>query len=82
MILVPLPDRDARLSILQVKTSVMPLASDVDLGRLADATKGSSGADLENLCREAALLALREDIGALTVNARHFTTAASRLKSS
>jgi cell division protease FtsH len=53
------PDRSGRLKILQVHTRSIPLAKDVDLGALASSTPGMVGADLANLCNEAALLAAR-----------------------
>ena len=53
------PDRDGRVKILQVHTRSIPLADDVDLGALASSTPGMVGADLANLCNEAALLAAR-----------------------
>ena len=53
------PDRQGRLKILQVHTRSIPLADDVDLGQLASSTPGMVGADLANLCNEAALLAAR-----------------------
>jgi cell division protease FtsH len=53
------PDRTGRLKILQVHTRNIPLADDVDLGALASTTPGMVGADLANLCNEAALLAAR-----------------------
>lgn len=54
------PDRASRLAILKVHTRNVPLMDDVDLETLADATEGYVGADLEGLCRQAALLAIRE----------------------
>ncbi len=57
---VPAPDREERLQILKVHTRRMPLASDVDLEELASKTDFFSGADLENLCREAGMMAIRE----------------------
>jgi transitional endoplasmic reticulum ATPase len=57
---LPAPDQEARLAILGVHTRGMPLAGDVDLEALAAETEGSVGADLEGLCRRAALLAIRE----------------------
>ncbi|HBY96869.1 MAG TPA: hypothetical protein DEP84_23470 [Chloroflexi bacterium] len=81
---LPAPDRDARLAILRVHTRRMPLADDVDLEALATASEGFVGADLEGLCRRAALLAIREFLGhapleeaeaALNVCRRHFETA-------
>lgn len=56
---IGVPNRDARLEILQIHTRGMPLSSDVDLGRLADITHGFVGADLAALAREAGMRALR-----------------------
>ncbi len=53
------PDRDGRAKILKVHTRSIPLADDVDLDALASSTPGMVGADLANLCNEAALLAAR-----------------------
>ena len=75
IVLVPAPDRDARLSILKVHSSVMPLGEDVDLPKLVSMTEGFVGADLENLCREAGLNAFREDADAEKVLQSHFLTA-------
>ncbi|KAJ8247838.1 hypothetical protein GJAV_G00251100 [Gymnothorax javanicus] len=61
IIYVPPPDTEARLSILEVCTKSMPLETDVCLKELAQQTHQFSGADLENLCKEAALLALQEE---------------------
>ena len=54
---VPLPDRRGREGILQIHARPLHLASDVDLNLLARTTIGLSGADLANLCNEAALVA-------------------------
>jgi cell division protease FtsH len=54
---VSLPDKKGREGILQIHTRPLSLASDVSLGTLARATTGLSGADLANLCNEAALVA-------------------------
>lgn len=56
---VSIPDKNGRLEILQIHTRGMPLAPDVDLERLAEITHGFVGADLEALCREAAMATLR-----------------------
>jgi cell division protease FtsH len=58
---VQAPDRDGRVKILQVHTRSMPLGDDVDLEVIASTTPGMVGADLTNLCNEAALLAARRD---------------------
>ena len=60
-VVVNLPDRKGREEILKVHTRRVPLAPDVNLGELASATPGLSGADLKNLVNEAALLAARRD---------------------
>ena len=75
MVYVPPPDVDGRLSILKVHTAKIPLDDDVNLAVLAECTNGFSGADLENMCREAALEALRKSIDAVTVNDAHFEAA-------
>lgn len=79
---VPSPDRDARLEILKIHTRDMPLTKNVDLEELADTTDGYSGADIEALCREAAMLALREDMEAKKVHKRHFSEAMETIRAS
>ncbi len=61
-ITIPIPDRNGRLGILEIHSRGMPLAQDVDMLRLADITHGFVGADLEALCREAAMISLRRII--------------------
>jgi transitional endoplasmic reticulum ATPase len=56
---VRVPDREGRLEILRIHTRTMPLAKDVDLVKIADATHGYVGADLKALCQEAAMITLR-----------------------
>ena len=56
---IGVPDRDGRKEILEIHTRGMPLAEDVDLDELAELTVGFVGADLEALCKEAAMHALR-----------------------
>jgi len=60
-VIVPKPDIKGREGILQVHSRRVPLAADVDVNRLARSTPGLTGADLENLVNEAALLAARND---------------------
>jgi len=62
-IVVPLPDLEDRLPILQVHCKDKRLASDVDLTTIARGTPGMSGADLANLVNEAALFAVRRGAG-------------------
>ncbi|WP_455200128.1 ATP-dependent zinc metalloprotease FtsH [Kaarinaea lacus] len=55
-----LPDRNDRIAILKVHIKNKPIASDVDLDKIAAGTPGFSGADLKNLANEAAILAARK----------------------
>ncbi|MBW9223048.1 CDC48 family AAA ATPase [Methanothermococcus sp. SCGC AD-155-E23] len=82
VLLVPLPDKKARLEIFKVHTKKMPLAEDVDLEKLAEKTEGYTGADIEAICREAAMIALRENINADKVEMRHFEEAMKKIKPS
>lgn len=58
-IAIPIPDRFGRSEILEIHSRGMPLANDVDLAHLAEITHGYVGADLEALCREAAMSCVR-----------------------
>jgi cell division protease FtsH len=60
------PDWNGRLAILKIHSRGVPLASDVDLVALARGTTGMVGADLANLINEAALLAARRNLDAVT----------------
>jgi transitional endoplasmic reticulum ATPase len=83
LIYVEAPDMDSRIKILEVHTRSMPLAEDVSLTKIADQTEGYSGADIENLCREAGMQAIREKMDQLeTIEYRHFKEALNKIKSS
>ncbi|XP_039139377.1 cell division control protein 48 homolog B isoform X2 [Dioscorea cayenensis subsp. rotundata] len=79
---VPPPDVESRYEILQIHTQQMKLCADVDLKRVAECTDLFTGADLEGLCREAGMVALREDLSADSVSDRHFLAARSSLRPS
>ncbi len=81
LILIRAPDRDSRLEILKVHTRDMPLDG-VDLEALADQTDHFSGADIEGLCREAAMNALRESAEAAVVKPKHFDAALGAVRPS
>ena len=70
-IYVGLPDIKGREAILKVHAKQKPLAEDVDLNQVARSTAGFTGADLENLLNEAALLAAREDQRFITMADLH-----------
>jgi transitional endoplasmic reticulum ATPase len=75
LIYVPEPDEKSRLQILKIYTKGMPICKDVDLNQLTIATKYYSGADIEALCREAAMHALRRDINSTEVAMKDFLDA-------
>ena len=66
-IVVDRPDKLGRLAILEVHARNVKLAQDVDLKKLAARTPGFAGADLANLINEAALLAARQNLSAVTM---------------
>ncbi|MCO8245203.1 MULTISPECIES: CDC48 family AAA ATPase [unclassified Haladaptatus] len=84
---VPVPDEEARHAIFEVHTRDKPLADDVDLEELATQTEGYVGADIEAVCREAAMAASREfiatvspedigeSVGNVRITAEHFEDA-------
>ena len=74
---VDLPDQEGRLQILEMHTRNKPLAKDVDLTEIAKATFGFSGAHLENLTNEAAILALRENNS--VIRQRHLVEAIDKV---
>lgn len=74
---VPAPDIKGRKGILNVHTRKTPLADDVDLAIIAQATPGFTGADLENLTNEAALIAARNDCK--EVNMSHYELAKDKV---
>ena len=65
-VVVERPDWNGRLSILKIHARSVPLAEDVDLITIARATPGMVGADIANLVNEAALLAARRNLNAVT----------------
>lgn len=76
-VLVDRPDKAGRVQILQVHVRGIRLAPGTDLGQVAALTTGFSGADLANLCNEAALAATRRK--AQEVALRDFTVAIERI---
>ena len=79
IILTPVPDKKTRDEIFKVHTQKMPLSKDVNLSDLAEETEGYVGADIEAICREAAILALREDIKSKEVTLQHFEKALEKI---
>jgi len=82
LIYVPAPDQKTLEQIFKIYTSNMPLDKTVNVQELAKMALGYSGADVEALCREAALNALRKNSEAKEVTADDFTTAMENIKPS
>merc|ERR1711871_1382208 len=68
LIYIPLPDRPARLSVLESTLKKSPIAPNVSLAFMAELTDGFSGADLAELCQRAAKAAIRDAIAADELN--------------
>jgi transitional endoplasmic reticulum ATPase len=82
VVFVPPPDKQARIEIFKVHTKDMPLEDNVDFDTLAEMTEGYSGADIEGLCREAAMTAVRDDWKAKPVSMAHFEVAIAETRPS
>jgi transitional endoplasmic reticulum ATPase len=82
LIYVPAPDPKTLEQIFKIYTSTMPLDKSVNVQELAKQAFGYSGADVEALCREAALNALRKDSEAKEVSMEDFSEAIEKIKSS
>ena len=82
IIFTPTPDDKSRLGILQIHTKGMPLAEDVDLNILAEKTQNFVGADIQSLCREAAILSLRDDMNSEIVSMKYFEEALQKVRPS
>ena len=82
LLYVMAPDLESRKKILEVHTHKMPLANNVSLKHIAQITDGYSGADLENVCREAGMQAIREKMEDIDkIEYKHFEFALSKIKS-
>jgi len=79
IVYVPVSDEKGRLQILKIHTKGMPLDKSVDIKKIAEETEGYTGADLEALAREAAMLALREDIDSEKITIKHFEKAMEKV---
>jgi len=82
IIATALPGKATRLQILKIHTKNMPLAKDVNIENLAERTDKFTGADLQALCKEAGLFALRKDINTKEVIKDDFEKALEKVKPS
>ncbi len=82
VIFTPIPNEEGRKLIFDIYLKKMPIANDVDIAKLTAETEGYVGADIEGVCREAAMIALREDIKSKDVKMEHFLRALEVVKPS
>ena len=82
LVLIHAPDKKAREEIFKIHTKGMPLDKTVNIKYLAESTENYSGADIEALCREAAMLAIREDDKSKKVTKVHFDRAMDSVRAS
>ena len=90
LVFVGMPDADARKEVFAIHTRDMPLADNVELDRLVSETDGMNGAEIEAICREAAMFAVREyidkggtdsceEVRSCTVYMSHFSDGVERV---
>jgi transitional endoplasmic reticulum ATPase len=80
LVMVTPPGTEGRRRIFEIHSKNIPLDDDVDIGEMAAMADGYVGADIEAVCREAAMLALREDFNIEKVSRRHFIDALDKVK--
>ncbi|MCZ7372371.1 MAG: AAA family ATPase, partial [Candidatus Methanoperedens sp.] len=80
LVFVGPPSRSGRLEIFNIHLKNIPLTDDVNKEELADLTDNYVGADIEALCREAAMLSLRENFKNEKVEMRHFRNALKKVR--
>ena len=82
ILLVPVPEKASRKQIFQVHLAAMRTGKDVDIDALVEKTDGYVGADIAAMCREAAMLALRENMKTKDVGMRYFEKALQKIRPS
>ncbi|MBS3172500.1 CDC48 family AAA ATPase [Candidatus Woesearchaeota archaeon] len=82
IIMSPIPDKESREQILKVHTKNMPLGKDVNITLLAEKTPFFTGSDISALVKEAAMLALRQDINVKEITMKHFNEALKKVQAS
>ncbi|MBI2662852.1 CDC48 family AAA ATPase [Candidatus Woesearchaeota archaeon] len=82
IIYIPIPDKAGRKKIFEIYLKKMPIAKNVSVEKLAELTEGYVGADIEGICREAAMIVLRDDEKAKEVKMEHFKKALDVVKPS
>ena len=82
IVLVGVPDKESRKSIFELHLSPMTISKDVKVNTLVELTEGYVGADIESVCREAAILSLRKDINTKEVTISFFKEALKKVRPS
>ncbi len=80
LVFVGPPNRTGRIEIINIHLKNIPLSDDVNKEELADLTDNYVGADIEALCRESVMLALREDFDIQRIEMRHFRAALKKIR--
>jgi len=79
---IPVPEEKTRVEIFKLHTKSMPVAKGVDLAEFAKKTDGYTGADIENVCREAGMAAIRRGVNVDKVEEKDFEEALATVKPS
>ncbi len=82
IVLTPAPDAPSRKKIFEVHTKKMPLEADVDISSLVAKTENYVGADIQSICREAGILALRNDMKSKSISMKYFEEAIDKVRPS
>ena len=82
IIMTPVPDQKGREEIFKVHTKGMPISKQVDIKKMAEQTNNYVGSDIEAVCREAGMLALRNNIKAKEITSEDFKEALNKVKPS
>jgi transitional endoplasmic reticulum ATPase len=80
LLMVGPPDKLGRQEILTIQTAKIPNSNDVNLEELAELTEGYVGSDLDALCREAVMLAMRDNLSKVDMN--HYREASKKIRPS
>lgn len=82
LIHVPAPCTESRIEILSIYSRKMPFAADIDFKEIANRTKDFSGADVCNICNQAAMNAFQRNFNTVSIEAQDFEKTLSSQKSS
>jgi SpoVK/Ycf46/Vps4 family AAA+-type ATPase/intein/homing endonuclease len=79
LIQTPVPDEKTRLEIFKIHMKNMPLSKDVKLDKLVESTKNYVGSDIEAVCRESAIFALRKNMESKEITMKEFSEALKKI---